>query len=202
MSHEQDKSNETADATAWTQASPEAPAADTGSLRSAEERAAALQSELERVKGELAESQRQMLYDRAELENFRRRMQREKAESLRYAIEPLSRDLLPVVDNLERAIEHGGDGQPMLEGLQMVLKMLLDVLNRHGIQRIEAVGAKFDPAKHEAIAHVESEEQEANHVTQQHQVGYQLHDRLLRPAMVSVGRGKTTTPVESPQNSD
>ena len=83
------------------------------------------------------------LRERAEVENFKKRMQREKAEALRFASEPLVRDLLPVVDNLERAVEHAdGNGQSVLEGVRLVLKSLLDILERHGVKRLEAVGER------------------------------------------------------------
>jgi len=162
-----------------------------------------LRQQIEQLKKEVEAGQDRYLRERAELENFKKRMQREKNEAVRFASEPLLRDLLPVVDNLERALQHGSaEGQSVVEGVQMVLKSLLETLERHGVKRVEAVGEPFDPSKHQAIAHVESEEHPANHVAEQHLIGYQLHDRLLRPAMVSVSRGKSNGAVESPQNSD
>jgi len=170
---------------------------------SAEGELDALRQQLEQLKTELAGSNDRYLRERAELENFKKRMQREKVEAVRFASEPLLRDLLPVVDNLERALAHGnGEGQSVIEGVQLIHKSLLEVLARHGVKRLEAVGERFDPAMHEAIAQVDSEHHPANHVAEQHLIGYQLHDRLLRPAMVSVSRGKTDPAVESPQNSD
>lgn len=159
---------------------------------------------VEQLKQEVAAAQDRFLRERAELENFKKRMQREKNEAVRYASEPLLRDLLPIVDNLERALAHGSatEGQSVVDGVQLVLKALLDTLARYGVKRLEAVGEPFDPAKHQAIAQVESAEHPANHVAEQHLIGYQLHDRLLRPAMVSVSRGKSEPAVESPQNSD
>ncbi len=103
--------------------------------------------------------------ERAEVENFKKRMLREKAEALLFASEPLVRDLLPVVDNLERAVEHAdGNGQSVIEGVRLVLKSLLDILERHGVKRIEAVGEQFDPARHEAMAQVESADHAPNQV--------------------------------------
>jgi len=162
-----------------------------------------LRQQIEDLKQELKTKDDQLLRERAELENFKKRMQREKSEALRFACEPLLRELLPAVDNLERALAHvGEDGQSVFEGVRLVLKSLLETLERHGVKRIEAVGAPFDPAKHQAIAHVPSTEQPANHVTAQHQVGYQLHERLLRPAMVSVSAGKPPGNVETARDSD
>ncbi len=147
----------------------------------------------------------QDLYTRecAELQNFKRRMQREKADSLRFATEPLVRDLVVVVDNLERAINHAEAADTsVVEGVKLVLKTLLDVLERHGAKRIDAVSAQFDPARHEAIARVDSPDHEPNQVVAQHQCGYLLHDRLLRPAMVSVCGRKSDATVESERKRD
>lgn len=140
--------------------------------------------------------------ERADAENFRKRMLREKSEAVRFAAEPIVRDLLPVVDNLERAVEHaagGGNGQPLVEGVRMVLKSALDVLERHGVTRIDATGEQFDPARHEAIARVPDAEGEPNRVVQQFAPGYALHDRLLRAAQVGVSVKPT---VESTERDD
>jgi len=132
-----------------------------------------------------------LLRERAELENFKRRMQREKSESLRFASEPLLRDILPVIDNLERAVAHakGSEGsQALVEGVELVLRSLLDTIGRHGVSRVKAKGEAFDPSLHEAVGQVENTEVAPNTVLDEHQSGYQLHDRLLRPAMVSVSK--------------
>lgn len=127
------------------------------------------------------------LRERAELDNFRRRMQREKAEALRFATEPLLRELLPVVDNLERALAQEAGNEPALrEGVRLVLETLVQVLANHGVTRIDAVGEPFDPTRHEAMARVETDAYEPNRVVDQHHRGYLLHDRLLRPALVTV----------------
>ena len=165
---------------------------------------------IEQLKQQLAEAQAEaranhdrFLRERAELENFKKRMQREKAEALRFASEPLIRELLPVVDNLERALEHdSGNGQSVLDGVRLVLKALLELLDRHGVKRIDAVGEPFDPSRHEAMAQVVSAEHEPNQVIAQHHSGYLLHDRLLRPALVTVSGRKSNDAVESGQDSD
>ena len=162
-----------------------------------------LREQLTEAQAEARENYERFLRERAELENFKRRMQREKADALRFATEPLIRELLPVVDNLERAVEHGtADGQSLLDGVRLVLRSLIDVLDRHGVKRIDAVGESFDPSRHEAMAQVESAEHEPNRVVEQHHRGYVLHDRLLRPALVTVTRRKSTSAVESGRNSD
>lgn len=159
---------------------------------------AASVSELEQLRHllEVKELEAKENYDRylrqaAELDNFKKRMAREKAESIRYANETLMRDLLPVLDNLERAVEHakgGGNGTPVVEGIEMVLKGLLEALNRHGLAQISALGAVFDPEKHEAIANIERTDCEPNTVVEEHHKGYYLFDRLLRPALVTVAK--------------
>ncbi len=143
------------------------------------------------------------LRERAEAENFKKRMLREKTEALRFASEPLVRDLLPVVDNLERALEHAnGGGQSVIEGVRLVLKSLVDLLERYGVTRVDAVGEQFDPARHQAMAQIESAEHAPNQVVQQHHRGYLLHDRLLRPALVTVAARKSSAAVESDSKSD
>jgi molecular chaperone GrpE len=167
-----------------------------------------LRARVRELELELEEARKAYLYERAELENFKKRMQREQHELLRYATEPLVRDLLPVVDSLERALLHAKAGeQSIIEGVQLTLKMFLDALQRHGVSRVEAAGEVFDPTRHEAVAHLESEEHAANQVIEQHQVGYMLHDRLVRPALVSVSRGRTNSgangsAVAAAENSD
>lgn len=164
---------------------------------------------VERLTGQLAEKTAeaarnwdQYVRERADSENFRRRLQREKSEALRFACEPLVRDLLPVIDNLERAVDHaaaGGNGQPLLEGVRMVLKNAVDVLERHGVGRLDATGQRFDPSRHEAVVQVPDAQRQPNQVVQQYEPGYTMHDRLLRPAKVSVS---TKPPVEGQQNDD
>ena len=190
---------------------PQAPAEQTEtSLAPADAAQAAPQAEVDELRRKLAEKEEEtranydrFLRERAELENFKKRMLRERAEALRFASEPLIRDLLPVVDNLERALEHGeGNGKSIIEGVQLVLKSLLDALERHGVKRIEAVGEPFDPTRHEAMACLESIEHEPNRVMQQHHTGYLLHERLLRPALVTVSGRKSDGAVESDPKSD
>ena len=162
------------------------------------ENSKSMESEIESLHQELAakELEAKTNYDRflrqvAELENFKRRSAREREDSTRFANEALIRDLLPVIDNLERAVAHaagGGNGKPIVEGVEMVLKGLLDVLSKHGVLQISAVGQPFDPSKHEAMAQVESDVHEANCVVEELHKGYTLRDRLLRPALVSVAK--------------
>ena len=158
-------------------------------------------AELETLRLELAakELEAKQYYERflrqaAELDNFKKRAAKEREESLRYGNESLIRDLLPVLDNLERAVayaEGGGNGRPLLDGVQMTLRSFLDVLGKHGVRQITAKGELFDPQKHEAIAQVETEELPPNRVVEEHHKGYFLLDRLLRPALVSTAKAPT-----------
>jgi molecular chaperone GrpE len=166
-------------------------------------------SELEALRQEIAakEQEAKNNYDRflrqvAELENFKKRSAREREEVSRFANEALIKDLLSVVDNLERAVAHasgGGNGKPIVEGVEMVLKGLLDVLAKHGVTQISAIGQPFDPAQHEAIAQVESPTAEPNSVVEELHPGYMLRDRLLRPALVSVA---TATKTQEKKNAE
>jgi molecular chaperone GrpE len=165
-----------------------------GSAPDAADRIRALEEGLEAAREEGRQSHERWLRERADLENLKKRAARERAETARFANEAMLKDLLPVVDNLERAVEHarsGGNGQPLVDGVALVLKALLDVLERHGVTRIQAKGAPFDPAHHEAMAQVEPAEHEPNVVVAEHQPGYRLHERLLRPALVSVAKAPT-----------
>ena len=160
--------------------------------------AVAINAELDNLRQELAakELEAKSNYDRflrqvAELDNIKKRSAREREEISRFANEALIKDLLPIVDNLERAIAHAsGDGKdkPLIEGVEMVLKGLLDVLAKHGVTQVSAVGQPFDPSEHEAIAQVESEGHEPNSVVEELHKGYMLRERLLRPALVSVAK--------------
>lgn len=153
------------------------------------------------LEAELRERREDLLRERAEVENFKRRMQRDKAEALRYALEPLVRDLLPVVDNLERALEHA-EAAAVVDGVRLVHKGLLEALGRNGVERLDAVGQPFDPAVHEAIAQADAADCAPGAVVAQFQAGYRLHDRLVRPAMVSVNVRKAEAPVASGGDSD
>jgi molecular chaperone GrpE len=186
------------------------PAPEPGVQHSAEpagsqpgDRIAELEAELAVAREEAKDAKERWVRERADAENLKKRTARERADAVRFGTEGLVRDLLPVVDNLERAVQAsqgGGDGAPLVEGVFLVLKALHDVLARHGVTRVEAEGTRFDPAHHEAVAHVESAEHEPNAVIQEHQPGYRLHDRLLRPAMVSVSKGPSN--LANPEGGD
>ncbi len=141
------------------------------------------------ARAEAAEHYDKYIRARAELDNVLKRHERDRAERAKYAVEPLARDLLAVVDDLERAQEHSGVGEGGLaDGVRLVLKGLAEVMAAHGIERIESVGLPFDPGNHEAVAMIETDRVAPNHVVEEQRAGYRLKDRLLRPAMVVVSK--------------
>ena len=125
---------------------------------------------------------------------MRRRMEREKADLMKFAFEGFFKDLLPALDSLEKALPSDGTSQSLkveardayFEGMLMVKRQLLDILKRHGLEKVESKGAEFDPNLHQAIQRVESKEATKDMVQEEFALGYTLHGRLLRPAMVSV----------------
>jgi molecular chaperone GrpE len=144
------------------------------------------------LEAELAAERDRNLRLRAELENVRSRSSREIAENLKYASLPLVRDLLPVVDNIDRALESGakaGETGPLVEGVKLVRQQLLAILGQHQVQEIPAQGEMFDPQFHAAILQQPSADVPANHVTMVTQPGYKLHDRVVRPSQVIVSSG-------------
>jgi molecular chaperone GrpE len=145
----------------------------------------------EQLKAEVARLKDQLLRLAADFDNFRKRSRREIGDSERKAREDLIRDLLPVFDNLERAIAHGGsatDVQSLAEGVQMVGKQFLDTLSRMGVERVPTVGVAFDPNIHEAIQHMETADHPPGCVAAEIVGGYKLGERLIRPAMVVVAK--------------
>ncbi|MFH1139530.1 MAG: nucleotide exchange factor GrpE [Pseudomonadota bacterium] len=132
------------------------------------------------------------LRSQAEMENMKRRLEREKTDFFKYANHSLVKDLLPVLDNLERAVGHacssGGAGDGLAEGIQLTIDGFRNVMERFGVKSISAVGEKFDPNFHEAVMQRESSEVEENTILEEVQKGYILNDRLVRPTMVIVSR--------------
>ena len=133
----------------------------------------------------------------AEFENYRKRAEREKDAFKRYAQEDLIKAILPQLDNLERALEacrcaENKADDPLVEGVELTRKGILDVLAKFGVQRIDSLGQPFDPSLHEAVMQQSDPDQEENTVLAETQAGYLLHDRLLRPAMVVVSRRPTS----------
>ena len=145
---------------------------------------------------QLDEANQRALRAQAELENYRKRVQREINDERRYAVLPLARDLLPVVDNLERAIEAAqktSDSGGLLDGVKMIAGQINAILKQHQCERIETVGQVFDPNFHQAIAQEPSTEHPQGTITRSAQAGYRLHDRVIRPAHVFVSTGPASS---------
>ena len=162
-------------------------AAETSSAGAAQPQAA--EDSTARLQAELAAAKDRELRCRAELDNFRKRAAREREDSLRYSNMGLFRDLLPVLDNVERAIqaaEKNADVAALLDGFKMVEQQLRDVLERNHCKPIDALHMPFDPNVHHAVMQQPSEEYPANTVLMVTQNGYQLHDRVVRPSQVIV----------------
>jgi len=141
---------------------------------------------------EIRELKDRVLRLAAEMDNTRKRLEREKSDGISFANECLLRELLPVVDNLERAVGHAEketDCQSLLSGVRMTMKAFLDVLAKFGCAPFESAGKVFDPNYHEAILQREDPEKPGKTVLEEYQKGYTLHDRLLRPALVVVSGG-------------
>jgi molecular chaperone GrpE len=148
-------------------------------------------SRISDLEDQLEQAEERVLRTAADAENFKKRLRREKEDQTRYANETFMRELLPVIDNLERAIQHGAavpNQEGLLEGLNMTLKGFRDTLAKFGCIPIEAVGKTFDPNFHEAVSQQEDAKIEPNTVVKELQKGYLFKARLLRPAMVIVSK--------------
>jgi molecular chaperone GrpE len=164
--------------------------ATSGSSTASEELAAALAEKTR----EVAELNDKYLRTLAESENIRKRVRQQSEESVRYQRENLIRDLLPIVDNLERAVQAAqgaADSRVIVDGVEMVLRSLLDLLKTHGVVPLNVVGHPFDPSRHEAVDQVESAEHPPNTVVSEFHRGYLIGDRMLRTARVAVTKGGT-----------
>jgi molecular chaperone GrpE len=145
--------------------------------------------ELEITRAELAEAKENLLRLAADFENYKRQAMRREAETKERAVKSLLTDLLPVVDNFERAVHASSstqDVQNLRVGVEFILQQLHEVLRSHGVEPIEAAGQKFDPKFHEAQEEVPSEEHESGTILDETQRGYRYKDQVLRPTMVKV----------------
>ncbi|MBT3715553.1 MAG: nucleotide exchange factor GrpE [Deltaproteobacteria bacterium] len=144
--------------------------------------------EKERIRAQNMEDR--FLRVNAEFENYKKRMIRESSDRLKYFHLDLIKELLPSLDNLERAISHAksenNDVDSMIEGLEMVNKMTHEVFEKYGVSRVDTTGEVFDPNFHQAVGVVESDSVPENHIVEECLGGYLLHDRIIRPAMVRV----------------
>ncbi|MGD8542355.1 MAG: nucleotide exchange factor GrpE [Desulfobacteraceae bacterium] len=163
-----------------------------GSQTSETDVIAELEKKLEAARQEAQANYDRLLRTTAEFENYKKRSARELQDFRKYANETLLKELLPVVDNLELAVKtarEDGNGQESLaDGIDLTLKEILRVLNKFGVQAVEALNQPFDPVFHQAVVGEESDKHPKNTVIQELQKGYTLHDRLLRPSMVVVAK--------------
>ena len=167
-----------------------------------------LRGEIEQLKAAPAEYQDRNMRLMADMENLRRRTEREKADTAKFAITRFARDVLTVADNFQRAIDavpkdaaaDDGPLKTLFEGVELIGRELLTTLERHGVKRIDPTGERFDPNLHQAMMQVENTEVPSGTVLQSFQPAYMLEDRVLRPAMVIVSTGgpKTPKPAEAP----
>ncbi|MBS3897185.1 MAG: nucleotide exchange factor GrpE [Dethiobacter sp.] len=144
-------------------------------------------AELIRLQEENAQLFTRLQRLQADFDNYRKRVKADKQEWTTQAVCDIVRELLPVIDNLERALEAGGSAELLLTGVDLVTKQFLSVLNKHGLSTIDACGVQFDPTCHHAIMQLECAEPE-NMVVEELQKGYRLNQRLLRPSMVKVAK--------------
>ncbi len=155
-----------------------------------------LQAQIAEKEKEIAELKDKYLRTLAESENARKRIRQQSEESVRIQRESILRDLLPIIDNLERALAAARDGtdpKTILDGVQMTVRALLDFLRAQGVTPVASVGQTFDPSRHEAVDHVASDAHAPNTVVDEFHRGYQIGERILRPARVSVAKETDST---------
>ncbi len=158
-----------------------------------------LKEALEVARKEAADNYDRLLRVSAEFDNYKKRNAREMCELRNYANESIIRDFLPVLDNLERALSSSSANgaqanNSILTGVEMTLKEILRIMEKHGVSRVEALEQPFNPAFHQAVMREETDACPENMVTQELQKGYRLHERLIRPAMVAVSAAMTKAP--------
>lgn len=169
-----------------------APDGDATAAETAESASSASEQQPQSLDVELKAVQDRYLRLAAEFENYKKRVQKDQAEYTRYAHERLLRELLPVLDNFQRALQHAqqsGGTNGLIEGVELTCKQYLEVLSRFGVRPIPSVGQPFDPAVHQAVATVDPQGQAPNTIVEEYEKGYYLHDRVLRPAIVTVAAG-------------
>lgn len=148
-------------------------------------------TEKAQLKQEKDEAEQRLVRLQADYDNFRRRTQKERENDMKYRSQDLINELLPVLDNFERALQvevNDDSAQNFVEGMNMVYRQLKDALTKEGVEEIPAQGEPFDPHMHQAVMQVEDENYDSNVVVEELQKGYKLKDRVIRPAMVKVNQ--------------
>jgi molecular chaperone GrpE len=158
---------------------------------------------------ELADTKDRLLRTLADMENLRKRTEREVADARMYGISAFARDVLTVADSMHLALEaldtelrekSDSTAKALLDGVELTERALMNALEKHGVKRIEPLGQKFDPNKHQAMYEADDASMPAGHVAQVVQAGYLIGDRVLRPALVAVSKGAPKTSAEPPAN--
>ena len=186
----------------------EVPAGAEAEVEETEDETEKLRNELAQALNDIKMHQEQYLRTLADMENLRKRTQRDKEELAKFANENILREILPVIDNLERAVDHAEQAETddgLFEGVQMTLTQFSQLLTKFGVEPVDAIGQPFDPAYHQAMGQLESDEHPVNTVVQQMQKGYQLNNRLLRPAFVMLAKApeiKETDADDSAEETD
>ncbi len=159
-------------------------------MGSDESKMESLKAEVDQLKQEKEELHQRVLRTQAEFDNFKKRSQKEKEAERKYKAEDFVNELLPAIDNFERAlqVEVNDAGEGFVDGISMVYRQLKDALKAQGVEEIECVGETFDPTVHHAVMQVEEEDMESNTVAEELQKGYMLKDKVIRPAMVKVNK--------------
>lgn len=148
-----------------------------------------LKKQVENLENILKEKNEEILRRAADLDNYRKRLTKETEDKVRFANQAVVKDFLPVMDNIEMALQHAEEGSPLREGIELTIKSFKDALSKHGVKEVDAeIGTIFDPAVHEAIMMDNNAEYENNAVTLCVQKGYILNDRVIRPAKVKVNK--------------
>ena len=144
---------------------------------------------LEELRRERDALQDRLLRTAAEFDNYRKRMDRERRDLAEYTAGEVMKELLTIIDNLERALHAAEQDDPLRKGVELIHKQMLEMLRKRGVTPIEALGADFDPNFHQAVIHEESAQHREGEVMEELQRGYVVGDRLLRPSMVKVAKG-------------
>ncbi len=174
-------------------------------MKKEKEHAQDREPELERLKRETEQAKEQYLRTLAEFDNTKKRLNREKEEFVRYASETLIRELLPIIDALDQAlvaVDKQADPDAIAKGVHLIHRQLLGLLAKEGITRIPTVGQPFDPHLHEAVAHAETADGTDGAVVEEVQVGYTMHGKVIRPAMVKVAKHPTDKAAQTREQPD
>jgi molecular chaperone GrpE len=189
----EDQDEQTANPEAQLETAEEVAAAEAADAGAEGDTEASLDDELSQLQEDLLTARDAALRAQADAQNVKRRAEQDVEKARKFALERFASDLLPVVDNLERALEAAsGDDEaikPIAEGVELTLKSFIDVLGKNKVDVVDPQGEPFDPNLHQAITMIENKEVEPNTVTAVMQKGYSLNGRLIRPAMVMVSKG-------------